>query len=279
MKTFLLIWYLSVSVVFSQNLNFIKEFGKFKSAVSFTLDLNSNFYVADQLENSIYKLDSLGNDLLDIGGYGWEAATFDNPINVFTNTLSVYVADKNNDRVQRFDKDLNFLSEYHGSGENSNYEFAYPTCVVISNIGDLFILDSDNNRILKFNLTGEFLYEIGGNDAGNLAINNPKNFTTDNKGNLFVLDDSIIKVFDEYGNGQFEFKPIIETEKIKFFRDNLWLINKSSVVEFSMSERKIIYKFENFPNLKDEEIVDIEVNNNNLFLLTSHRILKYKITD
>lgn len=277
MKSILFFICISANIVFSQNLNFITEFGKFKSANSFAIDLNSNFYVADQMENSIYKLDSLGNKIIEIGGYGWESSTFDNPSYIFTNTLSVYVADKNNNRIQRFDKDLNFISEYNGSDENSELGFAYPICVVISRIGDLFILDSDNNRILKFNLTGEYLYEIGGNNAGNLAINNPKNFTIDANGNLYVLDENDIKIFDEYGNGQFKIDAIIDAEKIKYFNHYLWIIKKDMLVKLSLLNRKNILEFNYFPNINDEEIKDIEVRNGFLFVLTTRRIIKYKI--
>jgi len=277
MKTILLFWFLSASLIFSQSLNFIIEFGNFNSASSFDVDLNSNFYVADQLNNTIHKFDSLGNEIINIGGYGWEESTFDSPVNVYTNTLSVYIADKNNNRVQRLDKDLNFLSEYTGSDGTSDIEFGYPTFVAISNIGDLFILDSDNNRILKYNLTGEFLYEIGGNDAGSLAIDNPKNFTIDMNGNLFVLDDNKIKVFDQYGNGQFEFQPTIESHRIKFTGNNLWFIDQSKLTEFSLIERKVLSEYTVLQNLNNEDIVDVEFSYPYLFVLTPKRIIKYKI--
>ena len=164
MKTLSIILLLS-NFIFCQTIDFVTEFGIFSSASSFDIDLQGNFYVADYYENTITKLDSTGNILNSIGGFGWENASFDQPACIFTTTLSTYVADKNNNRIQRFDKDLNFLSEYSGS-KNSEIEFAYPSCLAISKMGDLFLLDSDNNRILKFSLTGNFLIEIGAQDAG-----------------------------------------------------------------------------------------------------------------
>lgn len=277
MKTILIISLFALKVVLPQNLKYITEFGKFNSAISFTSDLNSNFYIIDQQENTIYKLDSLGEEIVNIGGYGWEESTFDNPVNIFTNTLSIYVADKNNNRIQRFDKDLNFLSQYDGSAEDSEIQFGYPTCVAISNIGDLFILDSDNNRILKYNLTGEFLQEIGGNDAGVLAINNPQNFTIDNSGNIYVLDNDKIKIFDQYGNGQFKFSPLTNIKRIKFINNKLWLLKKRSLVKFDMKERNIAAIYNDLPNIFEEEIIDIDLSEKFLFVLTHHRIIKYKI--
>lgn len=277
MKYLMIIYFLISNFIAAQQLNYLGEYGDFAGAVSFDLDLNRNFFVADIIENTISKLDSVGNEILTVGGYGWQKSSFDEPVSVFTNTLSVYVADKNNDRIQRFDKDLNYLSLYSGDGNNSNIEFGYPTCIAISNIGNLLFLDSDNNRILKFNLTGEFLLEIGGNDAGNFALSNPKYFSTDSDGNIFVLDNNSIKVFDQYGNGQYSFTLDFNPLKIHILDQNILYVEKERIVLFSLKERRIIYEFSFFLNLDKETIIDAQVVEKYLFVLTSSRILKYKI--
>lgn len=277
MKYLLITLLIVYSTLHSQQLIFISEFGEFNSAASFDVDLNNNIYVSDINNNTVTKFDSLGSETISIGGYGWDESAFDEPVSVFTNTLSVYIADKNNDRIQRFDKDLNFISQYKGNDENNDIGFAYPTCIIISNIGDLFLLDSDNNRILKFNLTGEYLLEIGGNDAGDFALTNPKNFTTDLDGNLFVIDNNNIKVFDQYGNGQFSYNIKWEANKIHIAEKDILYINNSKLVLYDLSERKIKSEFINFPKLDEEIIVDAYINGKTLLVLTPSRILKYKI--
>lgn len=263
----------------AQTLNFQKVLGEFKNGSSFDIDLNGNFYVADRTENSIYKIDSLGQPLASIGGYGWDESLFDEPVSVFTNTLSVYVADKNNDRVQRFDKDLNFLSEYLGFSESSGeIEFAYPTCVAIANIGDLYILDSDNGRILKYDLSGKYILEIGGNDAGDFAITNPKNFALDNFGKLYILDEKDIKVFDQYGSGLLKFKSIIDATSISISENRLLFANETKLTVLDLENRKIIFEYDQLPNLDiNEFIVEAKLLKNTLFILTPTRILKYSI--
>ncbi len=278
MKKFILLFYFFIiSGAFSQTLKFEKSLANFKNATSFDIDLNGNIYIADLNDNTIYKIDSLGNILNSIGGYGWEESTFDAPVDVFTNTLSVYVADKNNNRVQRFDKDLNFLSQYSGSSENSNnIEFGYPTCVAISSISDLFILDSDNSRILKFNLEGNFILEVGGNDAGEFSVSNPFYFSTDNLGNLYVLDDDNIKIFDQYGSGLLFFRPILKANKININNNKLLVFNKTEIAIYDLKENKLIYHKNTVPNLiKNDFIVDAELHNNVLFVLSQKRIYKY----
>ncbi len=278
MKKFILLFYFFFAFgVFSQTLKFEKSLANFKNAASFDIDLNGNLYISDLSDNTIYKIDSLGNILNSIGGYGWEESTFDAPVDVFTNTLSVYVADKNNNRIQRFDKDLNFLSQYSGSSLNtSSIEFGYPTCVAISSIADLFILDSDNSRILKFNLDGNFILEMGGNDAGEFSVNNPLNFSTDNFGNLYVLDGDNIKIFDSYGNGLLIFRPVLHADKININNNNLLVFNKSELAIYNLKDNKLIFRTDTIPHLaKNNFIVGAELQNNILFLLTQKRIYKY----
>jgi hypothetical protein len=277
MKILMTILLIISNLVLGQSLKFTGEFGDFNSAASFDIDLNGNLYVSDINENTITKLDSAGIEILTIGGYGWEESAFDEPVSVFTNTLSVYVADKNNDRIQRFDKDLNFLSLYSGNN-NSNLEFGYPACIVITDIGDLFFLESDNNRILKFNLTGEFLLEIGGNDAGAYALINPINFSSDAEGNIYVLDKNKVKVFDQYGNGKFIYTLDFEPNKIFISGKRILYILNHKIVIFDLKDRRIFKEYKYFENLNEEEIVDAKIKLNKLFILTSSRILKYIIS-
>ncbi len=277
MKYLLIIIFVITNSVFSQNLKFIESFGNFSSASSFDIDLKGNFYVADVNEQTITKIDSSGNEISSIGGYGWEAESFDEPVNIITNTLSVYVADKNNNRVQRFDKDLNFLSQFKGDGDNFGVEFAYPSCLAISNVGDLFILDSDNYRILKFNLTGEYLQNIGANDAGQFALSNPKYFSTDFEGNIFILDENKIIVLDQYGNGLFSYPLNFEVNKIRNYHNNILYIGKSELTIFNLKERKLVVKISEFQNLEENEIVDAKIVGQKLFILSSKNILKYKL--
>jgi hypothetical protein len=266
-----------MSILNGQNLQFKKEIGNFRDGGSLDVDLNGNIYVSDLEDNDITKLDSAGRVIATIGGYGWNEASFDAPVSIITNTLSVYVADKNNDRVQRFDKDLNFLSLYNGRDNNSGIEFAYPITVEISSIGDLYILESDNNRILKFSLTGEYLTEIGGNDAGIFALSDPKDFQIDHSGNLYVLDKNNVKIFDQYGNGQNIIKLTLNAENIAIHKNLLLLTYGSEIHFYSLKENKMIYRFSDNENIGNEKIVDLKTTNNDVYILLTKRILKYKI--
>lgn len=171
------------------------------------------------------------------------------------------------------------MSQYTGTNENTtNVEFSYPTCVAISTIGDLFILDSDNNRILKFNLSGEYILELGGNDAGEFSIDNPKYFTTDNMGNIYVLDNDSIKIFDQYGNGLLKFHSVIDADKINIANNYLLLNSKDTIVMYDLKNNKLLLKTKPLKNFgTDCVIVNSKLLNNILYILTQKKIYKYKI--
>lgn len=268
----ILLLFLPISI-FPQNFIYHGEICQFENAVSFSINASGFIFAADAAKNEITKSDTLGNIMRTIGGYGWQASSFDNPAAIFSNTLNVYVADKNNDRIQIFDKDLNYLSEVKSKADNMNSEFRYPTAVGVSNQGELFVLDSDNTRILKYNLRGEYQLQIGSYDAGNYALNHPVKFTTTADQRLYVIDDDYILMFDQFGNG-------LSKTKLDFTPINI----NSSGSGITMTDGKKIYfikhdnesgklSFNSFqPEIKSS-INDVLLFNGKLYILTPKNIL------
>lgn len=187
---------------YSQNYVFQGQIGSFRNASSFCITSAGFFYVTDKTSDEVFKLDTLGNKLKDTGGYGWTESTFDQPVDVFATPLNVYVSDKNNHRIQRFDKNLNFISQlYTRDNPNNDERFGFPLCCVTSNQGDMYILDSENKRIIKFNTFGQFVQDFGGFDAGAYALSDPKKMAVSPNNDIYVLDDKKLIIFDQYGNG------------------------------------------------------------------------------
>lgn len=176
--------------------------GSFRDASAFCITSAGFLYVTDKGSDEVYKLDTLGNKLKDAGGYGWTESTFDQPSDVFATPLNVYVCDKNNHRIERFDKNLNFISQlYTREDQNTDERFGFPLGCVTSNQGDMYILDSENKRIIKFNSFGDFVQNFGGFDAGIYSLNNPQKLAVSPDNNIYVLDNKRLVIFDQYGNG------------------------------------------------------------------------------
>lgn len=263
--------------IVAQTFLYQNQIGLFNSAYAFSINPSGYIYVTDAAENEIIKLDTLGNTLKTFGGYGFDNNSFDFPKDVTATTLNVYVADKFNDRIQIFDKDLNYISSLSANSiDNDSYKFRYPTGTAVSNQGDIFLIDSDNSRILKFTSTGKFLAEIGSREFGDFALQNPRAFTiTDNK--ILVIDNNFLLIYDLFGNN---------ISKIKFHEE---LININSTFSgITICTQKMIYfslsmnnsqitEFKNFDPKIDDIISDCFIFNQKLFLLTPKTILIYKI--
>lgn len=266
-----------INISQAQDFSFSKKIGEFEDASAFDVTPAGFFIVADRFKNEIIKIDTNGRQIDLIGGYGWDAASFDFPIDVFTNALSVYVCDYNNHRVQRFDKDLNFISQLNTrESEISEERFGYPVSSVTSNIGDLFILDSENKRIIKFDLFGNFIQQFGGYDAGNFSLNSPKKFAVTPENNLFVIDENRIVIFDQFGNGISILPLELSFTSIKTVYSILTLNNSDSIYAIDFKEnshelRKVNLKGYDF----SENIISSLVFNNKLYVLTQNAILVF----
>jgi hypothetical protein len=257
-----------------QQFNYERSFGKFKNATAFYINAAGVVFVTDDITDAVYQLDTLGNVFLSIGGYGWEIDAFDDPVDIFADPLKVLVTDRNNNRIQRFDKNLNFIFEF--KTENNDIEaerFRYPLSAAPSNLGDVFILDSDNIRIVKFDLFGNYIQDIGGYDYGNYVLSAPKQLAISMDNNLYVIDRNNIFIFDNYGTalGTIEAEEELRSIRIIFnwlttnTRKNIYFSNLRS------REQKLIEAL--LTGYDDElEIVSSIIFNKKLYVLTATTI-------
>ncbi len=274
-----LITFLLISLqVSAQTFSYQLSIGKFKNASSFTINSAGILYVTDAATDEVYKLDTLGNFLKDVGGYGWDEGNFDQPVDVFANTLSVYVSDKNNHRIQRFDKDLNFISLlYTRESDNSAERFGYPLSAVTSNQGDLFILDSENKRILKFDLFGHFILNFGGFDGGSYALRNPKQMVVSPANVLYVIDGRNIILFDQYGNGINELETGIDLKSISITFNNLLINTDNQILLTNLKSGSFKFSELKTDDELNSPIVSSLIFNGKLYILMDDQIRIYSL--
>lgn len=202
MKNLLLIFIFSCVPLLGQDFEFNKSFGDFKNASSFYITANGMIYVSDSGSDEIILLDTLGNTLKTFGGYGWDENSFDNPADVFADPLTIYIADKNNHAIKRFDKNLNYLSSlFRRESDNPTEQFGYPLSCATSNQGDLYFIDSENKRVMKFDIYGNYKINFGGFDAGKYQLSNPTKLAISSSNKIYVIDNEDVFVFDDFGNG------------------------------------------------------------------------------
>ena len=70
-----------------------------------------------------------------------------------------------------------------GSG---NGKFDYPCGVAVDGQGKVYVADTHNNLIQKFDSNGGFLAQWGGSGSGDGQFANPRSVAVNGQGNLYV---------------------------------------------------------------------------------------------
>ncbi len=118
------------------------------------------------------------------GGSGSGIGQLNTPNGIAVDTAgNVYVADADNDRIQKFDDDGTFITKWgsHGSGDG---QFDKPWSVAVDAAGNVFVVDMSNYRIQIFNIHGNLIDTWGGIGEFNI----PTGVAVDAAGNVYVTD-------------------------------------------------------------------------------------------
>jgi streptogramin lyase len=143
---------------------------------------SGDIYVADGYGNSrIVKFDRSGNFIKAWGRYGSEVGEFMLPHSVVVDKAGrVYVADRENARIQIFDSDGRFLTQWTGIG--------YPYGLQITPDQHIWMVDGGFDRIVELDPHGKILGAIGspGHEPGQFAWGHFLAIGADRK--MFVAD-------------------------------------------------------------------------------------------
>jgi len=151
-----------------------------------------------------------------IGQAGSNPGEFDSPRSIaFAQDGSFYVADSKNHRIQHFDTNGVFSSEWGGFGSTSEQAVAAPGTfnepwgIAVAPDGTVWVADTWNHRIQHFTADGEFINTFGHFATGYEAdtFYGPRAIAIDDQGRIYLVDtgNKRVAVLDEAGNllGQF----------------------------------------------------------------------------
>jgi DNA-binding beta-propeller fold protein YncE len=261
-------------IISAQSFEYLESIGKFNNASSFYITANGLIYISDFGKDEIVMIDTLGNNLKSFGGYGWDENSFDDPSDVFADPLTIYISDKNNHSIKRFDKSLNYLSAlYKRESDNSEEQFGYPVSCATSNQGDLYFIDSENKRIMKFDIFGNFISSFGGFDAGKYQLSDPIQLAVNSFNNIFVIDETDIKVFDHYGNGISILSTESSLKSIRILFDQLTTCTNKDIYYANLKVPDPKLTKISLGGFDYIEIVSTIMFNNKLYVLTNNTIL------
>ncbi|MHC4508450.1 MAG: NHL repeat-containing protein [Planctomycetota bacterium] len=157
---------------------------------SVAVDDKGNTYIAvmEGKDHFICVSDANGRSIKRWGSKGIGDGQFDSPEGIAVDKSgNVYVCDRQNCRIQKFDSDGRFLAKWGKEGSDDG-EFHFPAAVAIDKEGNVYVADTDNHRIQKFTAEGKFLTEWGEFGEASGQLNVPLGIAVDASGNVFVSD-------------------------------------------------------------------------------------------
>ncbi len=178
------------------------SFGHFKSPRGISVDPYGNIYVADTGTDLVMRFNSSGDSTGEVGGQGSGDFQFDMPYDVCaSNGVEIFVADYNNNRIERFDRTLANVATLAGDQSNNDSKnFGFPSGVAVSRLGNLFICDDENDRIVEVNTFSTVERTFGGFGDGEGALTKPRQVEVGPDDGVYVSDKGRVAVYDNFGN-------------------------------------------------------------------------------
>ena len=143
---------------------------------------DGTFFISDGYTNTrVMKFDPNGKFLMQWGGPGTGNGQFNtvHAVDIDRNRR-VYVSDRGNMRIQIFDENGKYLDQFGGLRQ--------PQHVMVTADGSLGIIGGNNNKVVKYDLSGKMITSWGTQGTFPGAIWNPHQFSVDSDGNLYIAE-------------------------------------------------------------------------------------------
>jgi large repetitive protein len=172
-------------------------------------------FVVDSKNHNIQKFTLDGEFISKWGGFGKDIALFKSPrgITISDDNL-VYIVDSGNTRIQKFTLDGEYVSHFGQSGLSVG-NFVTPVDIAI-NSDKIYVTDSNQNKIVVFDLEGNFKKVINDSVGGYSVY--PEGIIFDKENNFYIVDyrnnriihynefGTVLAIFGQMGNENGNFK-------------------------------------------------------------------------
>jgi DNA-binding beta-propeller fold protein YncE len=183
-----------------------------------SIDAAGNVYYVQPQENRIQITTTDGNTMdtyyPDVSAYGVGSfgsnglgnGQFSTPTSIVVDSSNnnIYVLDTNNHRIQKFGftsvdgivTGIKFIAKWGTQGADEG-QFSREGGIAIDSVGNIYLADTNNHRIQKFDSNGNFVTQWGTQGADEGQFNAPYGLDVDKSGNVYVSDlkNNEIQVF------------------------------------------------------------------------------------
>ncbi|RMH34632.1 MAG: 6-bladed beta-propeller [Nitrospirae bacterium] len=210
--------------------------GQFNSPWGVAVDrVRGYIYVVDSANFRVQKFDEQGEFIMQWGSFGSGDGQFyfARGIAVDQSDGTVYVVDMGNHRIQKFDTSTNVLPQLLakwgggiGAGHASSPQaqepgqFRSPWGIAVDDAGDVYVADTGNQRIQKFDRDGNFITQWGGFGNGDGQFNFPYGIAVDSRGTVYVADSGNMRIQQFIPAEEAEVK-FSEEETVSFLPETL----------------------------------------------------------
>jgi tripartite motif-containing protein 71 len=156
--------------------------GQLESPAAFALDGAGNVLLLET--GRVQKLSPTGTFLAKFGSIGIGDGQILLPAGITVGADgSIWTASHN--RVQRFTAGGQFIERVGGSGEG---QLSWPQSLDTAPNGDVYVADSDLDRVLVFDEDGDYVRQLGEGGTGPGQLSNPTEVDVDDEGRVWVAD-------------------------------------------------------------------------------------------
>ncbi|HHX63317.1 MAG TPA: TIGR03663 family protein [Chloroflexi bacterium] len=170
------------------------EPGQFAAPRGMALDVEGNLYVADSQNHRIQVFDADGAFVREWGGEGDAPGQFNEPWGVAVSPKGeVYVADTWNHRIQVYSAEGEYLRGWGMFGQVQNVTesgdlFYGPRDLLFDAEGNLYVADTGNKRVIKYDADDNMVAAAGGEGQGDGQLQEPVGLALGPEGDIYVAD-------------------------------------------------------------------------------------------
>ena len=188
----------------------IRSFGThLRHPAGIATDKAGNIYVTDAAgeQSRLVKFSPDATVVKEIGRRGDKFGEFEHPRGLaITKQSELFVCDRDNSRIQVFNKNLDFIRSIDLRAVDSREQPCKPNDLTFDQAGNMYVTDMSNNCVHCMTMSGHHLISFGSEGDGPGYLAGPEGIHYDKKGFLYVTEYKNHRVSIFKLNGDFVYK-------------------------------------------------------------------------
>ncbi len=258
------------------------------NASELAVDEEQNLILLDAVGNKLYKyLKGFNYDsMMVVGGAGTSGEGFIQPTQMrVPNRQKIMVLDYGNRRLVVLNTNLRVIREHSyddiavQTSTNNSQQYLFPASFDLAPTGELFILNTDDNSIYKFDAYGRLERAFGGAGYGSGSLFRPTDVRVSGDNVVFVPEPASqhIQVFDNFGTYQYRLSPTLAFtwQQVRPRTGQVLLFNDMQVALYELKTGKqVVFTPVNEANIVGG-IVDVEPRPEGVYILRKNGVFLY----